>query len=136
MISGENVKKQAIVKQKNLNTQDKSIMYKGTINYVHTNSCTSLSYLEYDDSAEVNVEASENMLIIRRKSDVSSELCFVCNELTQGTLMTEFGIIEIEINTHKYIRKDKTIAIEYDILQNGMILESYRIIWDIKEETK
>ena len=134
MISGENVEKYATVKQKNLNTKDGYMMYKGPITYANTNECTSMSYIESDSNAEVTIEASEKELLIKRKSDVTSSLHFKCNEETIGTLITEFGMIHIEIRTHKYIRKEKAIAVEYDILQNGMILESYRIIGDIKDE--
>ena len=128
------MKKYAIVKQKHLYNGQRNVMYKGEIEVHNQPSFTSLCYIEYDGSTKVTVEANSSYLMIQRTGDVESTLKFVINQKTRGRIMTEFGLIELDIFTHKYIKKENSIAIEYDIMQNDVVIEGYRIIWNIKEE--
>ena len=109
-------------------------MYKGKVHFSNENSCTIIQYKEYDTNADVQICASENELSIHRTSELVSHLRFVLKEKTINKLLSEFGTIEIMVYTHKYIKKENIIAVEYDTMQGDQVLDRYRIIWDIKEE--
>lgn len=128
------MKNYAVVKQKHLYNGQKNVMYQGVVEVGRNGYCTSLDYQEYDGCTSVHVEAHAQQLTIHRKGDVESILEYALHQKTKGKLMTEFGMIELELYTHKYIRKENIIAIEYDIMQNDEVIEGYRIIWNLKEE--
>lgn len=126
--------KHAVVKQKHLYNGQKNIMYKGHVDCLIKDLCTSLSYKEYDGCTEVQVQASDDELRIERKGDMVSKFHYIAGKKTKGSIMTEFGMIEIELYTHKYIKKENIIAVEYDVLQQDDVIEGYRIIWNLKED--
>lgn len=128
------MKKHVIVKQKNLYSNEKNIMYDGLVSYNNIDAEINLRYIEFHTNAQVEIKAKDGAFYIQRKAEVTSQLCFIPNRKTTNSILSEFGIIEIEIFTHKYIKRENIIAIEYDILQGDEVLEGFRIIWDIKEE--
>ena len=44
-----------------------------------------------------------------------------------------YGILEIDLYTRRYLKKDIVIAVEYDILNGDEILESYRLMIKMKK---
>lgn len=129
------MEKYAIVKQKHLYTNEKNIMYKGKVHYTLDNSCTTVRYKEYDTNADVCLHATANELKLQRVAEITTQIHFILGQTTTNEILSEFGKIEINIYTHKYIKKENIIAVEYDILLGNDVEDGYRIIWDIKEET-
>lgn len=134
MISGENMKKHLTVKQKHRYTNEKNLMFEGHVDFVKKGSLMSIAYVEKDQSASVNISADDVELRLERKGEVHTNLCFRHKETTVGSVLSEFGTIDLEIYTHKYIRKDNIIALEYDILSGGEVTDGYRILWILKED--
>lgn len=134
MISGDGMKKYVIVKQKHLYTNERNLMFEGYAGFSKNESCITLEYIEKDQKTKVCVIASDDELQIKRNGEIVTHLYFTHKEKTMGTIMSEFGMIEIDIFTHKYIKKENIIAIEYDILSGNEMSDGYRIIWTIKED--
>ena len=134
MISGENMKKHLTVKQKHRYTNEKNLMFEGHVNLVKKGSSLCMEYVEKDGVAFVKITADDEGLHIERKGEVMTNLHFQMNEKTCGSVLSEFGTIDLEIYTYKYIRKDNIIALEYDILSGGEVTDGYRILWILKED--
>lgn len=134
MISGEGMKKYVIVKQKHLYTKDRNVMFEGYAGFSKNESCTTLEYIEKDQQTEVCIIANDNELQIKRSGEIVTQLQFCCDKKTTGSIMSEFGMIEFDIFTHKYIKKENIIAIEYDISNGNERTDGYHIIWTIKED--
>ena len=82
----------------------------------------------------MTIEAKNDGLKIERKGELITQLSFEHNKTTTGSVMSEFGIFDIGVFTHKYIKKENIIAIEYDILSGDEVTDGYRILWVIKED--
>ncbi len=134
MISGDSMKKHIVVKQKHLYTGERNLMFEGKAFFSNTDGCIRLSYTEGHSDTQVSVEAGEDELRITRDGEIITRLSFRHQLETTGSLLSEFGTIDIGVFTHKYIKKENIIAIEYDILSGGEITDGYRILWIIKEE--
>lgn len=134
MISGDNMKKHLIVKQKDRYTDEKNLMFDGYVDFMKKGSLISIEYVEKDQTTTVKVKADDDELQLERKGEIQTQLLFRHKETTNGSVLSEFGTIELGIYTHKYIRKDNIIALEYDILSEGEVTDGYRILWILKED--
>lgn len=134
MISGESMKKYGIVNQTHLYTKETNMMYKGPIFFIQNATHSSLEYTEMHTHTKVYINAYEDRIEINRIGEMETKLNFRPNEKTIGTILSEFGTIEIGIYTHKYIKRDNTIALAYDILNGEEVSDGFRIIWKLKEE--
>lgn len=135
MVSGDDMRKYIVVKQKQLYTGERNLMFKGLAFFSNIEDVLHLSYTEMDTESSVIVEAYPDELRVHRKGEVVTHLQFQQGRQTDGSVLSEFGTIDIGIFTHKYIRKENCIAIEYDILSGGEVTDGYRILWIIKEDT-
>ena len=134
MISGDNMKKHLIVKQKDRYTDEKNLMFDGYVDFMKKGSLISIEYVEKDQTTTVKVKADDDELQLERKGEIQTQLLFRHKETTIGSVLSEFGTIELGIYTHKYIRNDNIIALEYDILSEGEVTDGYRILWILKED--
>ena len=134
MISGDNMKKHLIVKQKDRYTDEKNLMFDGYVDFMKKGSLISIEYVEKDQTTTVKVKADDDELQLERKGEIQTQLLVRHKETTIGSVLSEFGTIELGIYTHKYIRKDNIIALEYDILSEGEVTDGYRILWILKED--
>lgn len=136
MISGENMKKTITVKQKHRYTKETNLMYRGAGEFERKNDCIKLNYLENNKPMDVQVEvtAYHDHMELKRTGELVSHLNFVPKQKTKGTLTSEYGDIDIDLFTYKYIRKDNVITLEYDIMNGDEVSGGYHIIWNIKEE--
>lgn len=128
------MKKKLTVKQKHLYTQQSKILYSGTMDLYKKDNHARISYIEDGNACKVMLDSDENMLNLERIStDIHTRLSFINKEYTSGSIESAYGVIDVQIYTHKYIRKDDVIALEYDILINGEVTDGYRIIWNYRE---
>ena len=134
MISGDSMKKHIVVKQKHLYTEERNLMFEGQAFFSDSDGCLRLSYTERGSNTAVSVEAENEELRIQRDGELMTRLTFQHKKQTTGSILSEFGTIDIGVFTHKYIKKENIIAIEYDILSGGEVTDGYRILWIIKEE--
>lgn len=134
MISGDKMKKYLKVKQKHRYTNEKNVMFEGHGRFEKKGSVIHISYVENDQKTTVKVSANEEELHLVREGEFQTDLHFRHKQKTQGSVLSEFGTITLEIYTHKYIRKENVIALEYDILSGGEVTDGYRILWIVKEE--
>lgn len=109
-------------------------MFDGLANVSNHGGCIHIQYVERDQKTKVDVEAYEDELKIKRNGEVVTHLLFHCKEKTKGSVLSEFGTIDLGVYTHKYIKKENIIAIEYDILSGDEVSDGYRILWTIKED--
>ncbi|WP_416325678.1 DUF1934 domain-containing protein [[Eubacterium] hominis] len=128
------MKKHLIVKQKDRYTDEKNLMFDGYVDFMKKGSLISIEYVEKDQTTTVKVKADDDELQLERKGEIQTQLLFRHKETTIGSVLSEFGTIELGIYTHKYIRKDNIIALEYDILSEGEVTDGYRILWILKED--
>lgn len=133
-ISGENMKKYLTVKQTNRYTKEKNLMFQGHAMYEKKGTALAISYMERDQKTNVAITIQDDELAIIRQGELMTTLVFRALETTKGSVLSEFGTIDLEIYTHKYIRKDNNIALEYDILSGGEVTDGYRILWMTKED--
>lgn len=136
MISGESMGMYLTVKQKHLYTNESIMMYQGSVALTNDSACMMLSYTESDRHTNVVIRAYPDELRIERNGEVITNLRCLRNKKTLGTILSEFGTIELDIYTHKYIRKENAIAVAYDILNGDEVSDGYRIIWTLKEVAK
>ena len=128
------MKKHIVVKQKHLYTEERNLMFEGQAFFSDSDGCLRLSYTERGSNTAVSVEAENEELRIQRDGELMTRLTFQHKKQTTGSILSEFGTIDIGVFTHKYIKKENIIAIEYDILSGGEVTDGYRILWIIKEE--
>ena len=128
------MKKHIVVKQKHLYTEERNLMFVGQAFFSDSDGCLRLSYKERGSNTAVSVEAENEELRIQRDGELMTRLTFQHKKQTTGSILSEFGTIDIGVFTHKYIKKENIIAIEYDILSGGEVTDGYRILWIIKEE--
>ena len=128
------MKKHIVVKQKHLYTGERNLMFEGKAFFSNSDGCLRLSYTERGSNTAVSVEAENEELRIQRDGELMTRLTFQHKKQTTGSILSEFGTIDIGVFTHKYIKRENIIAIEYDILSGGEVTDGYRILWIIKEE--
>lgn len=132
---GEAMKKYASVKQKHLYNGQRKLMYEGQVAFYKEEEGSRICYMEKDGEASVELWAGcSELKLVRKSAGLVTTLLFDPCRTTAGSVLSEFGVIDLEICTHKYIKKDNIIAIEYDVLTNGEVSDGYRIIWNLKEE--
>ena len=134
MISGDSMKKHIVVKQKHLYTEERNLMFEGQAFFSNSDGCLRLSYTERGSNTMVSVEAEEEELRIKRDGELMTRLTFQHKKQTTGSVLSEFGTIDIGVFTHKYIKRENIIAIEYDILSGDEVTDGYRILWTLKED--
>ena len=134
MISGDSMKKHIVVKQKHLYTEERNLMFEGQAFFSDSNGCLRLSYTERGSNTAVSVEAENEGLRIQRDGELMTRLTFQHKKQTTGSVLSEFGTIDIGVFTHKYIKRENIIAIEYDILSGDEVTDGYRILWSLKED--
>lgn len=134
-ISGDQMKKKLTVKRKHRYQEDRDILFNGFADVIKINNGIKICYTEENKEAcvHVEVEAYKDQLEIRRYAETKSRMFFSLNEKTDGVLSTPYGDISIEFYTHRYIYKEQTITLEYDIYNDDSCIGGYRIIWNIKE---
>ena len=134
MISGDSMKKHIVVKQKHLYTEERNLMFEGQAFFSDSDGCLRLSYTERGSNTAVSVEAENEELRIQRDGELMTRLTFQHKKQTTGSILSEFGTIDIGVFTHKYIKRENIIAIEYDILRGDEVTDEYRILWILKED--
>jgi len=113
------MKKHIVVKQKHLYTEERNLMFEGQAFFSNSDGCLRLSYTERG---------------IKRDGELMTRLTFQHKKQTTGSVLSEFGTIDIGVFTHKYIKRENIIAIEYDILSGDEVTDGYRILWILKED--
>ena len=134
MISGEDMKKLVTIKQTDLLTNTKNILYKGCIELLDTMDEITLEYLENDKRTKVKLTFRDDTMQLLRTGEMITNLSFHVHEQTKGSITSQYGVMDLEVYTHKYIRKENIIAVEYDILTAGEVASRFRMICMIKED--
>lgn len=129
------MKQRVIVKQKNQITNDEYLMADGMCDVITHGNKMEVSYHELDAaSTKVEMFIHKDQLTIVRHGEVLSTLNFRVNEKTCGTVSSEFGEFQIELYTHRYLCGKDTIAVEYDVISNEAVSDSFRILWKIRRD--
>ncbi|MDE6475669.1 MAG: DUF1934 domain-containing protein [Erysipelotrichaceae bacterium] len=131
--SGEMMKKYIVVKQKQRLTEERKVLFQGMAEVESQLSCLCIKYKELDTAAKVHVQADEKELKIHREAEATTHLHFIANQKTVCSIESVYGTIELQLYTHKYIKKDNIIAISYDVLDGDIVSDSFYIIWTIEE---
>lgn len=121
------------VSQTDLQTKRKATLAKGRAVLWEQGLQCSISYRE-SDGTQVALEVAENSLKVKRLGEATSELTFIANQKTQGKVSSEYGDFYIEIVTHKYLHNDKFIVVEYDVMNEDVVLERFRFVWKVRRE--
>ena len=99
------MKKHIVVKQKHLYTEERNLMFEGQAFFSDSDGCLRLSYTERGSNTAVSVEAENEELRIQRDGELMTRLTFQHKKQTTGSILSEFGTIDIGVFTHKYIKR-------------------------------
>ena len=122
-----------IQKRTDLSFDERLIVHNGEAFLKKDNKTMYIEYVD-NDGAKVEVMAEEDKLSITRGGENRSELVYIPKQKTDGKIISEYGVLPIELYTHKYIMNHNVISIEYDIVISGEITDRFRMIWNIKED--
>lgn len=86
-----------------------------------------------DDVYSYHWKVYEKGLIITNQSEVLVHLTFKEKKRTKGHIETEFGNIDLEVETLKYQYHSKRVEIRYDLIQNEQ-RQSFHFVLHISEE--
>ena len=135
MIVVKYMKVKLILKRTHLYLDEKLILHNGEAFLKKEDNIMYIEYVEEDD-VKVEVKASEDELSILRNGEHRSELVFIPNKKTIGKIISEYGVLPLEIYTRKYIRNHNVVALEYDIIHDDDVDDSFRMIWNMKEDIR
>lgn len=117
-----------IILEDKLNNQR---IYEGDGN-IHSIS-NGIEILFADDVYSYHWKVYEKGLIITNQSEVLVRLTFKENKRTKGHIETEFGEIDLEVETLKYRHHHKSVEIRYDLVQNEQ-RQSFHFVLYLSEE--
>lgn len=121
------------VKQNNLQTKEEIILCDQICDLELKDDFYSFSYKEKSPlKGQVEMKGNSNGCTIIRKAEGSTHLNLKHQKQTKGMVESIYGILEIDLYTRRYLKKDNVIAIEYDVLNGKDILESYRLMIKMK----
>lgn len=135
MIVVKYMKVKLTLKRTHLYLDEKLILHNGEAFLKKEDGVMHIEYVEEHD-VNVEVKASEDELSILRNGEHRSELVFIPNQKTVGKIISEYGVLPLEIYTRKYIRNHNVIALEYDIIHDDDIVDGFRMIWNMKEDIR
>lgn len=122
------------VKQKNLQTNQEVILCDQICDLELNDDNYSFSYREKRPlNGHVTMHGNMHGCTIHRKAEGTTQLILKHQKQTKGMVESIYGILEIDLYTRRYLKKDNVIAVEYDILNNDEVLESYRLMIKMKK---
>lgn len=124
-----------VMKRTHLDSDEKMLLHNGEALLKKQQDVMHIEYME-DGCNKVNVKASNDGLSLIREAQHRSELVFVPNKKTVGKVISEYGVLPIELFTHKYIRNHNMIMLEYDVMVEGEVCDRFRMIWNMKEDIR
>lgn len=116
-----------------LEDKQRSILFDGVCEVNLSNDALTFTYFEKKQSTEVTIKASSDYFEIKRKGELSSFIPLKMNELSNGYIECEFGTIDLNFIMRKYFYFPHLIICEYDVITNGEVTSSLRIVCKIKE---
>lgn len=94
-----------------------------------------ISILMESDNLKYNWKCYEKGLMIESISEYKVNLTLRNNNITQGHIETEYGIIYLQCKTSIYKMNEKCIEVKYDLIQ-GEDKQPFHFVLEIsKEET-
>lgn len=131
------MKKQVLVKRKHRYTQERDILYQGSCTAEKNVDGWTYHYVQESKETRVQIEiiTTETGMEIHSQGETESRLIFEAGKRTKGWLTSEYGTIDIDLNTIKYICRNQMITLVYDIYHGDLLSGGYQIIWKFKEES-
>lgn len=134
MISGDRVRKKLIVTSTERSSGARNTLFNGIAEVVEDGENRKIIYRESDGTTEVEFTAHAGSAHLRRNGEMLTQLHFDQNTTqTVGSVTSELGCLELNIQTQTYICTRDVIAVEYAVLNENEVIESYRLIWKIKD---
>lgn len=134
MISGDRVRKKLIVTSTERSSNVRNTLFNGIAEVVEDGENRKIIYRESDGTTEVTFTAHSDFAHLRRSGEMLTQLHFDQNTTqTVGSVTNELGYLELIIQTQTYICTRNVIAVEYAVLNENEVIESYRLIWKIKD---
>ncbi len=122
------------VKQKNLQTNHEQTLCDQICDLELKDNHYSFTYKEKRPlEGHVTMQGDLNGCSIIRKAEGTTHLNLMHQKQTKGIVESIYGILEIDLFTHRYFKKDNVIAVEYDILNDQEVIESYRLMIKIRK---
>ena len=131
------MKKHVLVKRKHRYTQERDILYQGSCNIEKNGDGWRCRYVQESKETSVQIEiiTTKTGMEIHSQGETESRLIFERGKRTKGWLKSDYGTIDIDLDTIKYICRDQMITMVYDIYHGDVLSGGYQIIWNIKEES-
>lgn len=128
------MKTRITIKQKNLQTKKEQTLCDQVCDLNFNENEYSFSYKEKAPlNGSVTMKGDLNGCSILRKAEGSTILNLIEKKKTKGIVESIYGILEIDLYTHHYYKKDELIAIEYDVLNGNEVVENYRLMVKFKK---
>ena len=86
-----------------------------------------------ETTVQIRIIATKTTMKIHSQGETESMLVFEAGERTKGWLTSDYGTIDIDLDTIKYICRDQMITLVYDIYHGDVLSGGYQIIWKLKE---
>ena len=126
------MKKLIEIRMHNLQEEQSDLLYRGILDVVEKDANMKIAY---DDQQGVHTEISfyrKGMRIVR-SGNVVSDLRFMLNHRSIGTMETPYGTLRLDIETKKYIVTKHTIAMEYELYSAQENCGAFRFVMKIRE---
>ncbi|MGL5541155.1 MAG: DUF1934 family protein [Erysipelotrichaceae bacterium] len=127
------MKKFVSIQQANITTNEVHVLYEGICEYVQDDNQMSLHYIEHESEIAVKVVATHQGLSIQREGELKSDLVFVAHKTTKNTIGSPYGIVSVDLYTHEYLLDKGHVLVDYDVLSNNEVTDSFQIEFIIEE---
>ncbi len=127
------MKKHIYLTQSDLLDNTHSVLFDGICDVKKSDGIFSFDYLEEDGVTKVEISASEEEFRILRKGEMTSKIVLRKGAYTKGNVTSVYGIIPFTFFMDKYHFLDEMIALTYQILNEGEVNGSKRLVCKIKE---
>lgn len=122
------------IHQKNLETNKEEVLCDSVCDYIETEKGFCFEYHEQKPyCGKVKVSGNANSCILTRFSEHKTTLYFEKDRISEGVIETPYGEMKLQIKTKHYIKKEGILAIEYELYNDEIILEHYRLMMKIKK---
>ena len=130
----DDMKTLVMIKQKNLKENIEQILCNQVCDVTFNENECIFNYKENKPyNGTTTISAKENECTIKRIAENSTTLHLIENKKTKGIVESIYGTFNIDVHTNKYFKKEELIALEYDILNQNEILDSYRLMIKFKK---
>lgn len=127
------MKKHIYLTQSDLLDKTHSVLFDGICEVEKGDGMLAFTYVEEDGVTKVEIKANDQEFHILRKGEMTSTIALRKDAYTKGNVTSVYGVIPFTFYMDKYHYLDEMIALTYQILNEGEVNGSKRLVCKIKE---